>query len=85
MEKDLSLLKDVPTQVKDPELVKKRRRQIVDAAVELFIRKGFHKTTTREIAQKAGLSIGSVYEYVSTKEDVLYLVCDVIHAEAERQ
>ena len=85
MEKDLSLLKDVPTQVKDPELVKRRRRQIVDAAVELFIRKGFHKTTTREIAQKAGLSIGSVYEYVSTKEDVLYLVCDVIHAEAERQ
>jgi len=85
MEKDLSLLKDVPTQVKDQELVKKRRRQIVDAAVELFVRKGFHKTTTREIAQKAGLSIGSVYEYVSTKEDVLYLVCDVIHAEAERQ
>ena len=85
MEKDLSLLKDVPTQVKDPELVKRRRRQIVDAAVELFIKKGFHKTTTREIAQRAGLSIGSVYEYVSTKEDVLYLVCDVIHAEAERQ
>jgi len=85
MEKDLSLIKDVPTQVKDPVLVKRRRRQIVDAAVELFIRKGFHKTTTREIAQKAGLSIGSVYEYVSTKEDVLYLVCDVIHAEAERQ
>jgi AcrR family transcriptional regulator len=85
MEKDLSLLKDVPTQVKDLELVKRRRRQIVDAAVELFIKKGFHKTTTREIAQRAGLSIGSVYEYVSTKEDVLYLVCDVIHAEAERQ
>ncbi len=85
MEKDLSLIKDVPTQVKDPELVKRRRRQIVDAAVELFIKRGFHKTTTRQIAQAAGLSIGSVYEYVSTKEDVLYLVCDVIHAEAERQ
>ena len=85
MEKDLSLIKDVPTQVKDPELVSRRRRQIVDAAVELFIKKGFHKTTTREIAHAAGLSIGSVYEYVSTKEDVLYLVCDVIHAEAERQ
>ncbi|UCG14017.1 MAG: TetR/AcrR family transcriptional regulator [Deltaproteobacteria bacterium] len=85
MEKDLSLIKDVPTQVKDPELVKRRRRQIVDAAVDLFVRKGFHKTTTREIARAAGLSIGAVYEYVSTKEDVLYLVCDVIHAEAERQ
>jgi AcrR family transcriptional regulator len=85
MEKDLSLIKDVPTQVKDPGLVKRRRLQIVDAAVELFIKKGFHKTTTREIAQAAGLSIGTVYEYVATKEDVLYLVCDVIHAEAERQ
>ena len=85
MERDLSLIKGVPTQVKDPELVRRRRRQIVDAAVQLFIKKGFHKTTTREIAQRAGLSIGSVYEYVSTKEDVLYLVCDVIHAEAERQ
>jgi AcrR family transcriptional regulator len=85
MEKDLSLIKDVPTQVKDPELVKRRRRQIVDAAVELFVKKGFHKTTTRQIARASGLSIGSVYEYVATKEDVLYLVCDVIHAEAERQ
>ena len=85
MEKDLSLIKDVPTQVKDPELVKRRRLQIVDAAVKFFIEKGFHKTTTREIAQAAGLSIGTVYEYVATKEDVLYLVCDVIHAEAERQ
>jgi AcrR family transcriptional regulator len=84
MERDLSLIKDVPTQVKDPELVKRRRRQIVDAAVELFIKKGFHKTTTREIAQASGLSIGAVYEYVSSKEDVLYLVCDVIHANAER-
>ena len=85
MEKDLSLIKDVPTQVKNQDLVNRRRRQIVDAAVELFIKKGFHKTTTREIAQTSGLSIGAVYEYVSTKEDVLYLVCDVIHAEAERQ
>lgn len=85
MEKDLSLIKDVPTQVKNQDLVNRRRRQIVDAAVDLFIKKGFHKTTTREIAQASGLSIGAVYEYVSTKEDVLYLVCDVIHAEAERQ
>jgi AcrR family transcriptional regulator len=85
MEKDLSSIKGVPTQVKDPELVKRRRMQIVDAAVELFVKKGFHKTTTREIAQAAGLSIGAMYEYVSSKEDVLYLVCDVIHAKAERR
>ena len=75
--------KDVPTQVKNQELVDQRRLQIVDAAVRLFIEKGFHKTTTREIAQTAGISIGLLYEYVASKEDVLYLVCEAIHAEVE--
>jgi len=75
---------DVPTQVKDPHLVERRRRQIADAAVKLFVENGFHKTTTRQIAQAAGFSIGTLYEYVATKEDVLYLVCDAIHAEVER-
>lgn len=77
-------MKDVPTQIKNPELVVRRRRQIVDAAVQLFIEKGFHKTTTRQIAGAAGFSIGSLYEYVASKEDVLFLVCDAIHHEVER-
>lgn len=76
--------KDVPTQIKNKELVNERRRQIVDAAVRLFIDKGFHKTTTREIAGAAGISTGLLYEYVRTKEDVLYLVCDAIHSEVEK-
>ena len=79
-----SRTKDVKTQVKNPVLVDRRRRQIVDAAVQLFIDKGFHRTTTREIARTAGVSIGSLYEYVRSKEDVLYLVCDAIHEEMER-
>ncbi|WP_028324654.1 TetR/AcrR family transcriptional regulator [Desulfatirhabdium butyrativorans] len=73
--------KDVATLVKNPDLVEKRRRQIIDAAVELFIENGFHKTTTRQIASAAGFSIGSLYEYVKSKEDILYLVCDAIHQE----
>jgi len=72
---------EVPTQIKNPVLVDRRRRQIVAAAAQLFIKKGFHKTTTRQIAQAAGFSIGSLYEYVASKEDVLYLVCESIHAE----
>jgi len=75
---------DIPTHVKSPQLVKTRRRQIINAAVELFIKNGFHKTTTREIAHAAGLSIGSLYEYIASKEDILYLVCDAIHADVER-
>jgi AcrR family transcriptional regulator len=73
----------VTTQVKNLELVKERHRQIADAAVQLFIKNGFHKTTTREIAKAVGFSIGSLYEYVSSKEDVLYLVCEAIHDEVE--
>jgi AcrR family transcriptional regulator len=74
----------IPTLVKDPDLVERRRRQIADAAVRLFIEKGFHKTTTRQIARTADISIGSLYEYFTCKEDILYLVCDFIHSEMEQ-
>jgi AcrR family transcriptional regulator len=83
MPRTVPLKKPIPTQVKDPDLVEKRRRQIAEAAISLFVKKGFHPTTTREIARRAGISIGSLYEYVRSKEDVLYLVCQAIHAEME--
>lgn len=51
----------------------------------LFINKGYHLTTTREIARAAGFSIGTLYEYIEAKEDVLYLVCDAIHSNVEFQ
>ncbi len=76
---------EVTTHIKNQKLVKERRRQIVDGAVKLFIKKGYHKTTTRELARETGMSIGSLYEYVSTKEDVLYLVCIAIHSEVEQK
>ncbi len=76
--------REVATQIKNQELVKERRRQIVDAAVKLFIKYGYHKTTTRILAKETGMSIGSLYEYVSTKDDVLYLVCIAIHTEVEQ-
>lgn len=75
--------KGIPTQIKNKALVEQRRRQIVDASVHLFIENGFHKTTTRQIAKASGISIGSLYEYIASKEDVLYLVCDAIHNEIE--
>jgi len=75
--------RDIPTQVKNRKLVQRRRRQIIDAAVQLFIENGFHRSTTRQIARAAGISIGALYEYVASKEDILYLVCDAIHQETE--
>lgn len=75
---------EVETNIKNQALVKERRTQIVEAAVKLFVKHGYHKTTTRALARETGLSIGSLYEYVSTKDDVLYLVCMAIHAEVEK-
>ena len=74
---------EVPTQIKNPQLVSERRRQIIDSTVKLFIEHGYHKTTTRMIAKAANFSIGSLYEYVSSKEDLLYLVCKTIHEEVQ--
>ena len=72
---------EVLTTVKDENLIEKRRQQMIQAAVSLFKVKGFHRATTREIAKEAGFSIGTLYEYIRTKEDVLYLVCDSIYNE----
>jgi AcrR family transcriptional regulator len=71
--------KEIESSVKDKELIEIRRKEIVNAAVDLFVRKGFHRTTIREIAQKFGMSIGTLYEYIRTKEDILILVCDYIN------
>ncbi|HET8745267.1 MAG TPA: TetR/AcrR family transcriptional regulator, partial [Ramlibacter sp.] len=63
----------VVSKVEVPELVEKRRRQIMQAAIELYGRQGYHVTTIREVAQRANVSVGLIYQYVSDKEDVLFL------------
>jgi AcrR family transcriptional regulator len=55
-------------------LVENRHQQIVDGACRVFFKKGYHPTTTREIAAACDMSIGQLYHYISCKEDVLYLV-----------
>ena len=48
-------------------------RRIIDAARELFIAKGFDDTTTREIAIRAGVGLGTVFVYAANKRDLLFL------------
>jgi len=50
--------------------VAKNRLKIERAAQKLFTRQGFHGTTVREIAQQAGVSMGKLYLYYPTKEDI---------------
>lgn len=77
--------REVPASVKDEKLIQKRRDQMIKGAVKLFIKKGFHRSTTREIAKASGFSIGTLYEYIRTKEDVLYLVCDSIYDQVQQR
>jgi TetR/AcrR family transcriptional regulator, cholesterol catabolism regulator len=82
---EVSKKREVQASVKDERLVKIRRDQMIHGAISLFKQKGFHRTTTREIARAAGFSIGTLYEYIRTKEDVLYLVCDRIYEEVSER
>lgn len=72
----------IQSTVKDESLIAIRREQMIQGAIKLFKEKGFHRATTREIAKAAGFSIGTLYEYIRTKEDVLYLVCDSIYKQS---
>ncbi|MEO8751840.1 MAG: TetR/AcrR family transcriptional regulator [Casimicrobiaceae bacterium] len=58
---------------KDSELVVRRRKQLVDAAIGLFSRVGFYVATVKDVAEAAGVSAGLVYQYVSDKQDLLFL------------
>ncbi len=71
----------VLTATKNGELVRDRRKQLVEAAIKVFEEKGFHNTTVRDIGRASGLTQGTIYNYVRSKEDILYLVCDRIVTE----
>jgi AcrR family transcriptional regulator len=48
-----------------------KKGRIEEAAKQLFIKQGFHATSTRNIAVRAGTSLGNLYNYYPTKEAIL--------------
>jgi len=59
------------TNVQNETLVKARREQICDAALELFLEKGFAATTIRDICARSGVNQASIYDYIANKNDIL--------------
>jgi AcrR family transcriptional regulator len=57
-------------------------RRLLEAAAEAFADRGFHATTTRDIAAKAGLSPAGVYVHFASKEDLLYALSRQGHESA---
>lgn len=47
-----------------------KKECIAKAGFDLFCEKGYHKTNTKEIAQRAGISIGALYSYFKDKRDI---------------
>jgi AcrR family transcriptional regulator len=66
-----------------------KRRQIFDGACEVIGREGYAATTMRKVAKAAGLPLSSIYQYIDTKEDLLFMITstcmeeifDYMHAE----
>ena len=61
---------------KDSQLISSRRAHIAACASRVFIKKGFEAANIPDIADACNMSVGSLYRYVGSKEDILYLVID---------
>ena len=54
-----------------PGTQEEKRRLLLDAAVHVFARKGYHAARVGDIAEEAGVAYGLLYHYFSSKEEVL--------------
>lgn len=70
------MAREIRTFSRDKALVEERRREIILASTKAFVRKGYDRTTTRELANALGMSPGGLYHYVGAKDDILHLILD---------
>ena len=69
----------------DPVKQEAKRRQIVEAAIACFARKGFHGTSTNDICAEAGMSPGNLFHYFPSKLALIATITEEYRAEyAER-
>jgi AcrR family transcriptional regulator len=66
------------------QLIAARRTQILDAAIQVFAEKGFHGATIKEIAQRAGIADGTIYNYFANKTALLVGILDRLNETPER-
>jgi AcrR family transcriptional regulator len=63
--------------------VLRNKRKIEAAALQVFVKQGFHGTSIRDIANASGVSIGNIYNYYKTKEDLYKAIAE--HYETRMQ
>ena len=57
-----------------------KKEKLIEAAYELFCERGYYKTTTPEVARRAGLAVGSLYAYFKDKDDLFMAALDLYDA-----
>jgi len=72
-EKNKSAKKQISTKTKNPQIVKEKQKLIIQVASELFSKKGYHGASLRDISAASGINLGYIYNYISSKDDILYL------------
>jgi AcrR family transcriptional regulator len=79
------LVRKIKSTVEDPVLVARRRAQITAAAINVFSKIGYHRATIRDVAQRAQVSVGLIYQYFEDKEDLLFLaLIEILEAYKQR-
>ena len=63
--------------------MEQRRAAILEAAVQLFTAEGFHASSTRKIAARAGVSEGTLFNYFGSKNDLLLAILDDFYEQLE--
>lgn len=67
------------------QMIEARRTQILRGAAEVFAKKGFHKATTKEIAQAAGVAEGTIYNYFENKRELFLGIIQMFTAASLQQ
>lgn len=78
-------VRTVKSVTRDMPLVRERRDRLIKAAIEVVKEKGFHAATMRDIGRAADMTQGTIYNYVQSKDDVLFLVCDRLVTEYQEE
>jgi AcrR family transcriptional regulator len=55
-----------------------RRRQILDAARSCFARNGFHASSMQDVVVESGLSMGAVYRYFTSKDELIHAIAEEV-------
>lgn len=67
----------------DPLLADRRKRQILDAAIACFRRRGFHQATMQEICAEADISAGALYRYFNSKAEIIAAIAEDKHTDSD--